>query len=90
MSKKYSEIKEKLKIVVDKNTTNEMAHLTYYFENHNNGVSDYYKPNAKEYLAELHANLEIAQEPDFHYYLPIKWDVPFPLVKNPKFKFSFR
>lgn len=87
MSKKYSDIREKLKIVVDKKTTNEMAHLTHYFQNHKNGVSQYYRPTAKEYLAELHENLEIAQEPDFQYYLPIKWDVPFPPPENPTFKF---
>lgn len=87
MSKKYSDIREKLKIVVDKKTTNEMAHLTHYFQNHKNGVSQYYRPTAKEYLAELHENLEIAQEPDFQYYLPIKWDVPFPPPENATFKF---
>ena len=87
MSKKYSDIREKLKIVVDKRTTNEMAHLTHYFQNYKNGVSQYYRPTAKEYLAELHENLEIVQEPDFQYYLPIKWDVPFPPLENPKFKF---
>ena len=87
MSKKYSDIREKLKIVVDKKTTNEMAHLTHYFQNYKNGVSQYYRPTAKEYLAELHENLEIVQEPDFQYYLPIKWDVPFPPLENPKFKF---
>lgn len=87
MSIKYSDIREKLKIVVDKKTTNEMAHLTHYFQNHKNGVSQYYRPTAKEYLAELHENLEIAQEPDFQYYLPIKWDVPFPPPENPTFKF---
>ena len=87
MSKKYSDIREKLNIVVDKKTTNEMAHLTHYFQNHKNGISQYYRPIAKEYLAELHENLEIAQEPDFQYYLPIKWDVPFPPPENPTFKF---
>ena len=87
MSKKYSDIREKLKIVVDKKTTNEMAHLTHYFHNYKNGVSQYYRPTAQEYLAELHENLEIIQEPDFQYYLPIKWDVPFPPPENPKFKF---
>ncbi|MEF3078086.1 DNA (cytosine-5-)-methyltransferase [Winogradskyella poriferorum] len=87
MSKKYSDIREKLKIVVDKKTTNEMAHLTHYFQNHKNGVSQYYKPTAKEYLAELHENLEIVHEPDFQYYLPIKWDIPFPPPENPNFKF---
>ncbi|WP_281765476.1 DNA (cytosine-5-)-methyltransferase [Neptunitalea lumnitzerae] len=87
MSKKYSDIREKLKIVVDKKTTNEMAYLTHYLQNQKNGVYQYYRPAAKEYLAELHENLEIAQEPDFQYYLPIKWDIPFPPPENPTFKF---
>ncbi|GAB4509019.1 MAG: hypothetical protein Tsb004_08800 [Allomuricauda sp.] len=87
MAKNYSEIRKKLKIVVDKKTTDDMAHLTHYFQNHKNGVSQYFKPTAEEYLAELHHNLEIALEPNFQYYLPIKWDVPFPPPENPKFKF---
>ncbi len=87
MSKKYSDIREKLQIVIVKKTSNEMAHLTHYFQNHKNGVSQYYRPAAKEYLAELHKNLNIVEEPDFQYYLPIKWDIPFPPPKKPKFKF---
>jgi DNA (cytosine-5)-methyltransferase 1 len=35
---KYSKIKEQLKIEVDKNTDNGLAHLTHYFQNHVNGV----------------------------------------------------
>lgn len=87
MGRKYSEIREKLQIVVDKKTTNEMAHLTHYFQNHKNGVSQYYQPTAKEYLTELHKNLNISEEPEFQYYLPVKWDVPFPPPENPRFKF---
>lgn len=87
MGYKYSDIRDKLQIVVDKKTTNEMAHLTHFFQNHKNGVSQYYKPTAKEYLAELHSSLDIVEEPDFQYYLPIKWDIPFPPPQRPKFKF---
>lgn len=87
MDKKYSDIKEKLQIVVDKKTTNELAHLTHYFQNHKNGVSQYFRPSATEYLTELHEELNILQEPDFQYYLPIKWDIPFPPTENPTFKF---
>lgn len=85
--KKYSEIREKLKIEVDKKTDNGLAQLTHYFQNHINGVSQYYKNDAKEYLANLHEKLNIVEEPDFQYYLPIKWDIPFPPPKNPRFKF---
>ncbi|MGQ0826904.1 MAG: DNA (cytosine-5-)-methyltransferase [Bacteroidota bacterium] len=87
MPKKYSEIRKKLNIVVDKTTNNDLAHLTHYLQNHKNGVSQYFKPNATSYLTDLHAELNILQEPDFQYYLPIKWDIPFPPETNPKFKF---
>jgi DNA (cytosine-5)-methyltransferase 1 len=87
MNKKYSDIKERLQIVVDKKTTNDLAYLTHYFQNHKNGVSQYFKPSATEYLTELHEELNIVQEPDFQYYLPIKWDIPFPPTENSTFKF---
>lgn len=87
MAKKYSDIRTKLKIEVNKTADNNLAHLTHYFHNHKNGVSHYFKPTAKAYLTELHEELSIFQEPDFQYYLPIKWDIPFPPKENPKFKF---
>jgi DNA (cytosine-5)-methyltransferase 1 len=87
MSKKYSDIKVKLKIDVNKSTNNDLAHLTHYFQNHQNGVSQYFKPTATEYLTTLHEVLNIVQEPDFQYYLPIDWDVPFSPTEKPKFKF---
>lgn len=87
MSKKYSEIKAKLQIEVNKATDNGLAHLTHYFQNHKNGVSQYFKPSATTYLASLHEKLNILEDPDFQYYLPIKWDIPFPPPENPKFKF---
>ena len=87
MSKKYSDIKVKLKIEVNKSTDNDLAHLTHYFQNHQNGVSQYFKPTATNYLTTLHEVLNIVQEADFQYYLPIDWDVPFPPTEKPKFKF---
>lgn len=85
--KKYSDIKEILQIEVDKKTDNGLAQLTHYFQNHINGVSQYYKNDAKDYLVDLHEKLNIVEEPNFQYYLPIKWDIPFPPPKNPEFKF---
>jgi len=87
MSKKYSNIKDRLNFKVEKQTNNDLAYLTHYFQNHKNGVSQYFKPNAIEYLSELHEQNNIASEPDFQYYLPIEWDVPFPPPKNPTFSF---
>jgi DNA (cytosine-5)-methyltransferase 1 len=83
----YSDIRKKLNIEVDKKTDNDLACLTHYFQNSTNGVSQYFKPQAKQYLSELHDKLNIVEEPDFQYYLPIKWDIPFPPHPNPAFKF---
>jgi DNA (cytosine-5)-methyltransferase 1 len=87
MSKKYSDIKKELQFKVDKIVDNDLAYLTHYFQNHKNGVSQYFKPTATEYLTELHEENNILKEPDFQYYLPIEWDIPFPPPENPKFKF---
>ena len=87
MSKKYSDIKDKLKLEITKTESNDLAHLTHFFQNHKNGVSQYYKSAAKAYLIDLHDKLSIIEEPDFQCYLPIKWDIPFPPRTNPKFKF---
>jgi DNA (cytosine-5)-methyltransferase 1 len=87
MKKKYSDIKSKLKIEVTKTTDNDLAHLTHYFQNHKNGVSQYFQPSAETYLKERHKDLNLVEEPNFQYYLPIQWDIPFPPPTNPKFKF---
>lgn len=87
MSKKYSDIKNKLKLEITKTENNDLAHLTHFFQNHKNGVSQYYRPTATSYLIDIHDKLNIVEEPDFQYYLPIKWDIPFPPPSTPKFKF---
>jgi len=87
MPKKYSEIRKKLKIEVDNKTDSGLAHLTHYFQNHKNGVSQFFKSGAKEYLVEQHEKLNLLEDPEFQYYFPIKWDIPFPPPTNPKFKF---
>jgi len=87
MGKKYSDIKAELNIDVNKLTNNNLAHLTHYFQNHTNGVSEYFRPTATSYLMDLHEDLNIVREPDLQYYLPIKWDIPFPPKKKAEFKF---
>lgn len=87
MKKRYSEIREKLKIDIDKKSDKGIAHLTHFFQNHVNGVSKYFKPGAADYLSQLHEKLDIVHEADFQYYLPIKWDIPFPPPEKPKFTF---
>ncbi|MCV2485942.1 DNA (cytosine-5-)-methyltransferase [Flavobacterium sp. SH_e] len=85
--KKYSEIRQKLQIDVDKKTDNGLAKFTHYLQNHKNGVSEYFKNDAEKYLTTIHEKLNILEEPNFQYYLPIKWDIPFPSPEEPKFKF---
>ncbi len=85
--KKYSEIRQILQIDIDKKTDNGLAKFTHYLQNHKNGVSEYFKNDAEEYLTSIHQKLNILEEANFQYYLPIKWDVPFPSPENPKFKF---
>lgn len=68
-------------------TANKLAHLTHYLQNHKNESSQHYKLSAKKYLLEIHQELNLLKEPDFEYYLPIKWDIPFPPPSKPKFEF---
>lgn len=87
MVRKYSDIKRRLRIEVEKSANNDLAQLTHYLQNHKNGVSHYFKSAATNYLTNLHENLNILTEADLQYYLPIKWDIPFPPTSNPKFTF---
>ncbi|MCB0494237.1 MAG: DNA (cytosine-5-)-methyltransferase [Cyclobacteriaceae bacterium] len=83
---KYSDIRKKLKIEVTKSEQLDLAHLTHYLQNFDNGVAHYFEEPAIEYLTKVSENQEL-KEPYFQAYLPIKWDIPFPPTKNPKFKF---
>ena len=60
--KKYSEIRQKLQIDVDKKTDNGLAKFTHYLQNHKNGVSEYFKNDAEEYLTTIHEKLNILEE----------------------------
>ncbi len=84
-SVKYSEIRKRLKIESGKTKFNpDLANLTHYLQNKDNGVSHYFKPYALEYIEQLRL---VAEDHNIQYELPIDWDVPFPPVKDPKFKF---
>jgi DNA (cytosine-5)-methyltransferase 1 len=80
----YNDIKKHLNIKIDKHLNDGFASLTHYWQNHRNGVSQYFKPFAREYLQE--SILSVAEEPD-QFYIPFIYDVPFPPNPNPKFKF---
>lgn len=80
----YNDIKEKLNINIDKHLNDGYANLTHYWQNPKNGVSKYFKSNAKEYLFEEILPLVTDSE---QLYIPLKYDVPFPPPSSPKFKF---
>ena len=75
---KYSTVKKKLKIEVDKEADNGLAHLTHYFQNNVNGVSQHYRKTATKYLSLISENLNLLEEPQMQALLPMKFDVPFP------------
>jgi DNA (cytosine-5)-methyltransferase 1 len=80
----YSDIKKTLNINVDKHLNDGFAHLTHYWQNHTNGISQYFKPGAQEYLYKQ--ILSTAEDAD-KLYIPSKFDVPFPPPVTPKFRF---
>lgn len=81
----YSDIRKKLKIEVTKPEQLDLARLTHYLQNVENGVAHYFKTGAVEYSSAIDPS--VIEEPFFQGVLPIKWDIPFPPNKNPKFKF---
>ena len=78
---KYSEFKEKLGVNVLKESNEGLAYLTHYLQQNDKVVAKYYKKNADDYFTSK------VEEPLFNGYLDLKYDVPFPPVKNEKFSF---
>lgn len=87
MKKKYTYLRNRLGIEVLKKTDNRLAYLTHYLQNPTNEHGSIYKSEAKAYLTELHNKNDILDDPEFQLYLPIIWDIPFPPVTKPEFKF---
>ncbi|HWY37056.1 MAG TPA: DNA (cytosine-5-)-methyltransferase [Bacteroidia bacterium] len=85
--KTYSSLKTHLQINLEKGADIRLAPFTHFLQCHTNGVSQFYKEPAKKYLSERIEELNLAEEPDFQNYLPLKWDIPFPPLENPKFTF---
>ncbi len=79
--KKYSEIREALKLDVVKEKDEGLAYLTHYLHQNKGKASDYYHKEAVNYLDNK------VLEPLFAELLNLKFDVPFPPVKSPKFTF---
>jgi len=86
MINRYSQLKEKLDIAVDRNTDNGLANLTHFFQCHTNGVSASFRSQAIEYLDDWYKARAIDPKP-IEDYLPIEWDVPFPPPSKSTFTF---
>ena len=56
-------------------------------QNINSKASAKYQKEAKLYVNRLNDSLDFVEDFKFQYYLPIKWDIPFPPSSNPKFQF---
>jgi DNA (cytosine-5)-methyltransferase 1 len=84
---KYSEIRKKLNINVNKPELSDLAHLTHYLQSQKNSVSHYFKEQAVEYIYRIKLDSDPLDSPYFQEKLPIVWDIPFPPVENPKFTF---
>lgn len=76
---KYSDLRKDINIEPLKDDDNLQAYVTHYLHNQENGVSSFFKENAGEYLSKFDFNNQIM--------LPLKWDIPFPSVKSPRFTF---
>jgi len=79
--KKYSELKNKINIDVVKEKAEGLSYLTHFLHHNENGISHYYKNKAENFIN------NVVSEPLFPEYLKLKFDVPFPPIKNPKFTF---
>lgn len=78
----YTDIKKSLNINIDKHLNDGFAYLTHYWQNHKNGVSQYYQPAALQYYQTL---LDDPNREQID--IPKKYDVPFPPPANSKFRF---
>ena len=83
----YSTLRERLKVESLNGNAEDLAFLTHYLHNHENGVSKSYKERAIKFYKSLKETVNLVGEPDIQYLLPIKWDVSFPNPENPKFTF---
>src|SRR5690606_41921930 len=78
---KYSQVKQNLRIEITKPEQIDLAYLTHYLQNNDNGVSHYFRDGAVQYLQ----NLDPEKKADLERLLPVKWDILFPPPKNSKF-----
>ena len=72
-----------------------ISSFTHYLHNHKNGISEYYKADAIDYVKDILTNkypenkitIEVAEEALQYFLFNFKNTVPFPEPKKPEFKF---
>ncbi len=86
---KYSKIKEKYKIEIEKSDSERSALLTHFFQNRGLDNENTYENQVLNLLNNENVYNDVVAEPknDFQYSLDIEWDVPFPPVVNTEFTF---
>lgn len=83
----YSLIADNIRESHNKISDNDWAFATHLFQNGNGIKKNHYKESFKEYKQQKITNLNILESQMFQYKANLEWDVPFPPVKSPKFKF---
>ncbi len=81
MKVRYSELRKKMLTKEADWINDDAAYLTHYLQSSGNGASKHFKNQAEEYLSNLVLDLEV------EYKLPLTYDIPFPPVNSPSFKF---
>lgn len=84
---KYTEIRKELDLHPEKQTDNGLASLTHYLQNVGDEASSLFQEPASEYVMHLRTKFKQIENADIQYFLPIKWDIPFPTPKSPSFRF---
>jgi len=80
---KYSELRKDIDIQPLKDADNQQAYATHYLHNLENGATHHFKKTAVEYLSKFSKTFPPLKQKKLNFY----WDIPFPTIKNPKFKF---
>ncbi len=84
----YSELKATLQLEEGKNMDSGFAYLTHYLHSHKENHALLFKePAHKYFLDKAIENTNSRKGSGLQYYLPIKWDVPFPPPAKHKFTF---
>lgn len=87
MENNFSKIKSKINFELKKTDENGLAYFTHFLQNIGEKEAEKFKEPAKLYFNEFVETGDVTSDFEYQFYLPITWDIPFPPVENPEFKF---